>query len=126
MDQKKLVAELKTEWKKLWNDRFDDKIRAEGVAIHDYSTIYVDIGTVIHATRDYKALDFKDVLQQYKIENPEKYSYPRPAVGGWNKFIKTKITKQQPYKNKCSDFFLAEKATKRQQPKKGGRGWLHK
>jgi hypothetical protein len=125
MDQKALVDELKTEWKKLWQERVDDKVRAEGIAIHDYSMLYVDRGTVIHATRDYLALNFKDILQQHQIENAERYIPPSQAVGGWNKFVKTQITKQ-PRKRRRAEVYLAEKTERRQQPKKGGRGWLHK
>jgi len=125
MDQKALVDELKIEWKKLWQERVDDKVRAEGIAIRDYSILYVDRGTIIHATRDYLALNFKDILQQHQIENAERYIPPSQAVGGWNKFVKTQITKQ-PRKKRRAEIYLAEKTEKRQQPKKGGRGWLHK
>jgi ABC-type sulfate transport system substrate-binding protein len=125
MDQKALVDELKTEWKKLWQERVDDKVRAEGIAIHDYSMLYVDRGTIIHATRDYRELNFKDILQQHQIENAERYIPPSQAVGGWNKFVKTQITKQS-LKKKRAEVYLAEKTEKRRQPKKGGRGWLHK
>jgi ABC-type sulfate transport system substrate-binding protein len=126
MDQKALVDELKIEWKKLWQERVDDKVRAEGIAIHDYSMLYVERGTIIHATRDYRALNFKDILQQHQIENAERYIPPSQAVGGWNKFVKTQITKQQPHKKKRAEAQLAEKTEKRQHSKKGGRGWLHK
>jgi len=125
MDQKALVGELKTEWKKLWQERVDDKVRAEGIAINDYSMLYVERGTIIHATRDYLALNFKDILQQHQIENAERYIPPSQAVGGWNKFVKTQITKQQPHKKKRAEAYLAEKTERRRQPKKGGRGWLH-
>jgi len=125
MDQKALVDELKTTWKKLWQERVDDKVRAEGIAINDYSMLYVERGTIIHATRDYLALNFKDILQQHQIENAERYIPPSQAVGGWNKFVKTQITKQQPHKKKRAEVYLAEKTERRQQPKKGGRGWLH-
>lgn len=89
IDQKALVGELKTEWKKLWQERVGDKVRAECIAIHDYSMLYVDRGTIIHATGDYRALNFKDILQQHQIENAERYIPPSQAVGGWNKFVKT-------------------------------------
>ncbi|MGD0072488.1 MAG: hypothetical protein ABSB71_13125 [Candidatus Bathyarchaeia archaeon] len=125
MDQKALVDELKTTWKKLWQERVDDKVRAEGIAINDYSMLYVERGTIIHATRDYLALNFKDILQQHQIENAERYIPPSQAVGGWNKFVKTQITKQQPHKKKRAEAYLAEKTERRRQPKKGGRGWLH-
>jgi hypothetical protein len=124
-DQKELVDELKTEWKKLWKEKFDDKIRAEGVAVNDYSMLYVDRGTIIQGTRDYKALDFKEILKQSQIKNVEKYIPPSPSIGGWNKFVKTQITNQSQNRKKRSEVYLAEKAEQKKQPKKSGRGWLH-
>jgi hypothetical protein len=125
MDQKTLVNALKVEWKKLWEERVDDKIRAEGIAKSDYLKLYVDRGTIIHATRDYKALNFKEILEQYEVENAERYLPPNSAVGGWNKFIKSQITKQTQRRKKRADIYRQEK-TEKQQAKKGGRGWLHK
>ena len=47
MPEKDLVEELKVEWKRLWQERFDDKVRAEGVAAGDYAKLFVDKGTAI-------------------------------------------------------------------------------
>ncbi len=124
IDQKTLVGELKTEWKKLWEERVDDKIRAEGIAKNDYSMLNVDRGTIIHATRNYRPLDFKDILKQYQIENIERFIPPPPQVGGWSRFIKENIH-QKPILSKRAQFYQRETPAK-QQPKKGGRGWLHK
>ena len=122
IDQKTKVDELKIEWKRLWQERIDDKVRAEGIAIHDYSMLHIDRGTIIHATRDFKALNFKDILQQHEIENAQRYIPPSPAVGGWHKFIQTEITNQKSQKKKRAQSYQKEKIAK-QQPKKG---WLHK
>ena len=124
-NQKEKVEELKVEWKRLWLERLDDKLRAEGIAIQDYSSLFVDKGTVIHATRDFKALNFKEILEQHKINNTDQYVSPSPDVGGWNKFIKHQITNQKFPKRKRAEEYKAPKKEK-QQPKKGGRGWLHK
>ena len=129
--QKKMVEEIKVQWKLLWSERFDDKIRAEGVSVKDYATLLVERGTIIHATRDCKALNFKEILEQKMIENPERYVAPNVNTGGWNKFIKAEI---KPTKNKGHSRRDAYNATEKisskqdppQQPKKGGRGWLHK
>jgi hypothetical protein len=124
--QKELVDKLKVEWKKLWKEKFDDKVRAEGVAVNDYSILYVDRGTIIQGTRDYKALDFKEILKQSQVENADRYIPPSPAVGGWYKFVKTQITTCTSQRSKRAEAYRVEKkADKRQQPKKGGRGWLH-
>jgi hypothetical protein len=126
--QKKLVEELKVQWKLLWNERFDDKERAEGISVGDYSLLRVERGTIIHATRDFKALSFKEILEQQMVENPDRFVQPEVNVGGWNKFIKKEITNQSLQKNsKRITSYLAEKPDTRvvQQLKKRGRGWLH-
>jgi hypothetical protein len=124
--QKEFVEELKVEWKRLWNERIDDKVRAEGVAVNDYNSLFIDQGTVIHATRDFKALNFKDILEQHEVANVERYIPPNPHVGGWGKFVKDNITaNQQSKKKKSAEFFVEAKAEK-PHLKKNGRGWLHK
>jgi len=126
--QKKLVEELKVQWKLLWSERFDDKERAEGISVDDYSLLRVERGTIIHATRDFKALSFKEILEHHMVENPDRFVQPGINVGGWNKFIKKEITNHSPQKSsKRIASYTAEKPGTRvvQQPKKGGRGWLH-
>ena len=129
--QKKMVEEIKVQWKLLWNERFDDKIRAEGVSIKDYATLLVERGTIIHATRDCKALNFKEILEQKMIENPERYVAPNVETGGWNKFIKAEIKPTKNKRHSRRDAYnttekISSKQNPQQQPKKGGRGWLHK
>jgi hypothetical protein len=126
--QKRLVEELKVQWKLLWSERFDDKERAEGISVGDYSLLRVDRGTIIHATRDFKALSFKEILEQHMIENPDRFVQPETNVGGWNKFIKKEITNQSPKKSgKRAASYISEKPDTHglQQLKKRGRGWLH-
>ena len=123
--QKEAIAELRTEWKKLWQERLDDRLRAEGVAVADYKPLFVDKGTVIHATRDFKALNFKEILERHQVENAERFIQPDPQVGGWNKFIKSEISGLKRPRAKRADSYYPEEK-KKQQPKKGGRGWLHK
>ncbi len=122
--QKEFVDDLRAQWKKLWQERVDDKVRAEGIAITDYSKLFVEKGTIIHATKDFKALNFKEILEQHKIENSERFIQPSPQVGGWGKFIKTDLTRQKPQRTKRAEAYYPEKKEV-QQPKKGGRGWLH-
>jgi hypothetical protein len=122
--QKQLVEELKAEWKLLWSERFNDKIRAEDISINDYERLFVGQGTVIHATKDFKALNFKQILEQHLVENPERYIPSDANVGGWKKFIKTEITTSKPKQTKRATTYVPKKP-KGQQPKKGGRGWLH-
>jgi hypothetical protein len=121
---KEFVDELKVEWKKLWHERVDDKVRAEGIAINDYGPLFIDKGTIIHATRDFKALNFRDILEQHQIEDLDRYIPPSPEVGGWKKFVKENVTNRNPRKARSADY-VAEKKEK-QQLKQSGRGWLHK
>ena len=125
LHQKEIVDELRVQWKKLWQERVDDKVRAECVATADYCDLFVEKGTIIHATRNFKALDFKEILQQHQIENAERFIPPNPQTGGWNKFIKVNITNQQPRRRRRAEIYCAENKCKKQQPKKSGRGWLH-
>jgi hypothetical protein len=124
LPQKELVEELRIQWKKLWQERVDDKVRAEGVATADYCDLYVEKGTIIHATRAYKDLNFKEILEQHQIENTDRFIAPPPQIGGWTKFIKVNITNQRSERHRRADLYRDEKK-ERQQPKKGGRGWLH-
>ena len=87
LTQKEMAEALKIEWKKLWQERVDDKIRAEGIATADYCDLFVEKGTIIHASRDYKALNFKEILKQHQISNVDRFIAPDPQIGGWTKFI---------------------------------------
>ena len=122
--QKELVEKLKVQWKLLWSERFNDKVRAEGVSVSDYASLHVERGTIIHATRDFKALNFKEILEQQMAEDSDRFVQPNVDVGGWNKFVKTKITGREPQRNERTLTYVPKKREV-QQPKKGGRGWLH-
>jgi len=122
--QKELVEKLKVQWKLLWSERFNDKVRAEGVSVSDYASLHVERGTIIHATRDFKAISFKEILDQNVAENLDRAVQPDVDVGGWNKFVKTQITSREPQRNKRTLAYVPKKRVV-QQPKKGGRGWLH-
>ncbi len=122
--QKQLVEELKVEWKTMWSERYNDKIVAEGVSVSEYRHLHVNRGTIIHATRNFKPLNFKDILTEHLVENPERYIEPNAAQGGWSKFIKTQITaKTTPNRKRAQAYVPIQPHGA--QPKKGGRGWLH-
>ncbi len=120
---KELVEELRGQWNRLWQERVDDKVRAEGIAVTDYSKLFVERGTVIHASRDYKALDFKEILEKNRVENSERFIQPSPEVGGWGSFIRKEIVQPKERRNKRAAAYCAEK--KSLQPRKTARGWLH-
>ena len=121
-ERKEFIEELKRQWKLLWIERIDDEVRAEGIANKDFSLLFVDRGTVIMATRDYKPLDFRQILQEHKLVQVESMVSPNPAVGGWGKFARQIYGKKLGNTRKGS---LMQPACSSGQPKKGGRGWLH-
>ena len=126
--QKQLIEELKAQWKLLWSERFDDRVRAEGVSVNDYAILDVEKGTIIHATKDFKILNLRQILEKYKIENPDRYVQLDVNVGGWSKFIKTEITSKSARVSRAAAYIADKGPAKkgsRQQSKKGGRGWLH-
>lgn len=125
LPQKELVEELKTQWRRLWRERIDDKVRAEGIANNDYSKLFVEKGTVIFATRNFTLPSFRDILEQNDIENVSRFILPIPQVGGWRKFMKTTIPRQKPFKGTRRTLQYLDVGKERQQLKKGGRGWLH-
>jgi hypothetical protein len=122
--QKQLVEELKVEWKAMWSERFNDKVVAEGISVVEYERLRVDQGTVINATRNFKPLNFKEILTEHMVENADRYIQPNSSEGGWNKFIKTQITTKSAPNRKRADSYVPVKP-KGSQAKKGGRGWLH-
>jgi hypothetical protein len=125
--RKEMIQELKGQWKRLWYERLDDQWRAEGIASHTYPMLFVDKGTVIRATRDFKFLSFKEILELHReIPNFERYIPPDPAVGGWTRFVKTQITAGKKRYSRVRAFVEPEIETENQQLKQGGRGWLHK
>ena len=123
VSDKELVETLKVEWKLMWSERFDDKTKAEGVSVGNYSSLQVDRGTIIHATRDFKALNFADILKEHRVVQADRYVEPSNREGGWNKFIKTNIASPRVKTERAAPLKNAKSVG--QQPKKGGRGWLH-
>jgi hypothetical protein len=124
LTQKEMVEELKIQWKKLWQEQVDDKVRAEGIAIDDYFKLFVEKGTIVRATRDFKALNFREILEQHEIADAERFVPPSPHVGGWAKFIRTSIASVRKRRNMRASLYC-EVEKEKQQLKKGGRGWLH-
>ena len=123
--QKEMVEEIRVQWRRLWHERFDDKVRAEGISSDDYVRLFVEKGTIIHATRKFKVLNFKEILEQNQVQNADRFVPPSPHIGGWSKFIKTSIYINQPQRHRRA-LLHVEPEKEKQQAKKGGRGWLHK
>jgi len=85
----------------------------------------VDQGTIIVATRDFKALNLKEILSLNRIQNAEQVVGPPSAVGGWHKFARTVLNKQTRNRRFVFGKPLSDRV-KNLQLKKGGRGWLHR
>jgi hypothetical protein len=120
-----VVEEVKQQWKRLWRERIDDKMKAEGIANDDFSMLFIEKGTIIFATRNFKMVNLKEILELHKLTNADRIIQPNPQVGGWGKFIRTNIASQKPSNRvrQAQNYFDDKK--ERQQSKKGGRGWLH-
>jgi hypothetical protein len=116
-------AKLKEEWGNLWRERFDDRVRAEGVSVKEYPFLFIDRGRVIFASRDAKTASFSDAIEYWSSQG---FIYsPDPAVGGWGKFIRTELIKQAHSRAREFNDDQAKKDRGDRQLKKGGRGWLH-
>lgn len=118
-----IVRELRAEWKNLWHDRIEDKMKAEGLASNNFPKLFVEKGMVITATRDYKPPDFHEILEKNVPKYIASSFNVAPTIGGVRKFIKEEIRgrKVPPVKEK-----VGEAEEKGGQRKHGGRGWLHR
>ena len=122
---RELVDDIRGEWKLLWNDSIDDKVRAEGLANKNFSLLFIERGTVIKATRDFKEIDLREIVRLHGAQNVERVLGPCPSEGGWTKFAKTVLNKQS--RNRMfKEELLKPKPKKNMQQKQSGRGWLHK
>jgi len=125
---RELRLELRAEWDELWKLKCNDKFRAEGISSLDSERLFVEKGEVIYATKDYKPLSFREILERhldsdivYKIDT-------NPQVGGWRKFIKENIKnrKQKPFARTRVREHTKIKNDLSQVQRKRGAGWLNK
>jgi hypothetical protein len=127
-ERKAFVEELRQQWRTLWLERIDDEVRAEGVSSKDYLELFVERGTVIVATRKFRAPDFYDIVQKHLSSSQSDVCNVLPAnskTGGWGKFVRNVLSKQQSsVRRRKRELVEADKKVF-QQRKKCGRGWLH-
>ncbi len=124
--EESLVSEVKVQWKRLWRERFDDRVLAEGVASVDFDKLFVERGTVVLATRNFRLLTLRDILERHRVENAERHVPADPSVGGWGKFVRTHVTSGGSNgRHRRAVGYAVVEEKKRQQLRKGGRGWLH-
>ena len=100
-------------------------MRAEGVSVTDYELFRVEGGTVVHANRDVKPLNFMEILKHNLVEDPNPFIRPDRDVGGWNKFIKATVIACEFHKNKRAAAYVPGKRKVQQCKKGSGRGWLN-
>jgi len=122
--KKQFIDEFKGQWRCMWRDRLEDKVRAEGIANEDYALLFVNRGTVISATRKFKLLDFYELLRQHKSLEGANTIPSSPSIGGWGKFTRTALNTRNHKRGK-QEAPLKSDRNLSQQLKKGGRGWLH-
>jgi len=131
-----LMQNLKEDWKELWRTRFNDEVRAEGVATKSFNRLFIDKGEVIVATRDYKPPSFHEVLEAYMPQYLANSLNPHPSQGGWGKFIREHILKQKATvstnkRNRVNEFTQKKKIDRAPKPvkarfrklKKSGKRW---
>lgn len=117
-------GKLKDEWVRMWKERFDDKIKAEGIVVKDYPLLFVDRGVVIFASRNAKTPNFSEVVG-YWASKGMVYS-PDPVEGGWGKYMRTLAKDPRNSRARTHVEYREVSPIVQQQLKKGGRGWLHK
>ncbi len=113
---------LKIEWADLWKSKFDDEIIAEGISLRDYSLLDVDKGEIIHASRDYKPLKFRDILEKNLGGEAAERVDVDPHVGGWRRFAREELPGRE---NKAVRRAPKIPFDLSQQQRKGGSGWLN-
>ena len=119
-----LVSEVKAQWKRLWQERIDDPVLAEGVASMDFDKLFVERGTVVLATRSFKLVTLREILERHKVVEAERHVPPSKHVGGWSRFARTRLPSYESARRRRG-FAVSRDMGKKQQLKKGGRGWLH-
>jgi len=121
------VGNLRKQWNKMWRERIDDKVRAEGIANQMFPKLFVEQGSVILATRDYRPPDFEEILEKNRPEEMKIQGLPpHPLQGGYGKFIREVICSQKRYGLEDKHRRIQQLEEKKSQPlKQGGRGWLH-
>jgi len=130
-ERRMFVEELKKQWKILWRDRIEDKMRAEGISDKDYSQLFIERGTVIMATRKFKSPEFGEIMRRYFSSESKTFSHsvcPDPVEGGWGKFIRDATVARSP---RSARMQLPRSALSNQngkgdlKMKHRGKGWLH-
>ena len=119
---RELKRELKAEWSELWRTKYDDQVRAEGVSREMFQRLFVDRGEVVAATRDFKPISFREILNRHLGPTLSERVSPDPSTGGWRKFAREHLQKPKHQRREQPRV----KADLTQHQRKGGQGWLNK
>lgn len=119
-----LLDDVIEEWKALWRDRCDDRVKAEAMASRDFSLLCIEKGTVIAASRAFKPLDLRSILKGHEANNSSDAVPVHSSLGGWGKFARTVLIKQSRARVRKGS--SKKSRYKILQMKKGGKGWLHR
>ena len=82
---------FRDEWRNLWDTKFDDKVKAEDIALREFAVLFVDKGDMICDSRNAKPLDFYGIIERHEKESGTRIRPPDPKEGGLGKFIKEEI-----------------------------------
>jgi hypothetical protein len=120
---KELKRWVKIEWADLWKNKKDDNIRAEKFSLKEYSLLFVDKGEIIHATKDYKPLSFREILEEHIGKDEADQVDIDPTIGGWKKFARTNFPPKMKNKMKREKPRFTHDLSQHQ--RKNGSGWLN-
>lgn len=119
------LHDIREAWTQLWRNRIDDKVRAESIANRDYFLLFIDRGTVIVATKDFKPVNFKEILRLHGLNNDQLRQLPPSSEGGFGKFARTVLNKQKRFRKLDDKSSKKTRKHSKSQPKKNQTGWLH-
>ncbi len=117
---REIRGELKADWAELWRTKRDDDVRAEGFSIRDFERLFVEHAEIIVATRDYKPLNFGEILERHLGSEYAERVDLDPRVGGWRKFARTHFQSKRMERERPKVGVDLS-----QQQRKGGAGWLN-
>jgi len=123
-----LLGELRREWKTMWNERFDDKVNAEGIAGQEFPLLFLERGTVVVATRKFRAPDFFEIMEEQRklLGANLAPGDVNPCFGGWGKYVRTLNKQCRVERNRRRHMPFKQEKKGALQQKKNGRGWLHR
>ncbi len=116
--------EIRKEWNDLWDQRFEDRQRAEDIARKDYELLFVEKGTVIRATRGYQPLSLEDIIERNEKILGLELSTPRPNEGGYRKFAKDVLSNQARFRKHPQSSTQSVEKDRIERNSETSKGWL--